>query len=120
MYRGRVAVRVRQQKDIWQGLYEFPLLETATAVPWTTLARQAEKKGWLFANAYRTEQVSALYRQTLSHQLIAGQFIHIVVKKKPMLDKEWEWVSAEHLDQLAFPQFINQHLKADSRQSSLF
>jgi hypothetical protein len=43
-----------------------------------------------------------------------------VVKKKPMLDKEWEWVSTEHLDQLAFPQFINQHLRADSRQSSLF
>jgi A/G-specific adenine glycosylase len=120
MYRGRVAVRVRQQKDIWQGLYEFPLLETSTATPWPTLSRQAEKQGWLSPNAYRTEQVSALYRQTLSHQLIAGQFIHIVVKKKPALDKDWEWVTTERLDQLAFPQFINQHLKADSRQSSLF
>lgn len=120
MYRGRVAVRVRQQKDIWQSLYEFPLIETSTATTWTTLARQAEKKEWLFSSAYRTEQVSALYRQTLSHQLIAGQFIHVVVKKKPVLDKEWEWVSGERLGQLAFPQFINQHLKADSRQSSLF
>lgn len=119
-YRGRVAVRVRHQKDIWQGLYEFPLLETTAATAWTTLARQAEKKGWLSASAYRTEQVSALYRQTLSHQRIAGQFIHVVVKKKPKLEKEWEWIANDELGQLAFPQLINQYLKADSRQSSLF
>ena len=119
-YRGRIAVRVRTQKDIWQGLYEFPLLETTTVTDWTLLARQAEKKGWIFSKAYRTEQVSELYRQTLSHQLIAGQFIQLAVKKKPVLDKEWQWVSYEELGQLAFPQFINQYLRADSRQSSLF
>ncbi|MBM3914484.1 MAG: A/G-specific adenine glycosylase [Sphingomonadales bacterium] len=119
-YRGRVAVRVRDQKDIWQGLYEFPLLETASAATWPALSRQAEKKGWLVSNAYRTEQVSVLYRQTLSHQLIAGQFIHVSLKKKPVLGNQWQWVEYDTLDQLAFPQFINQHLKADSRQSSLF
>lgn len=119
-YRGRIAVRVRTQKDIWQGLHEFPLMETAAATTWPSLARLAEKKGWLSPKAYQTEQVSALYRQTLSHQLIAGQFIHITLKKKPSLDKEWEWVLNERLGQLAFPQFINQHLNGNSRQSSLF
>jgi A/G-specific adenine glycosylase len=119
-YRGRVAVRVRTQKDIWQGLHEFPLLETNAAATWTSLSKLAEKKGWLSPQGYHTEHVSALYRQTLSHQLIAGQFIHISLKKKPALDKEWEWVSYERLEQLAFPQFINQHLNANSRQTSLF
>lgn len=119
-YRGRVAVRVRSQKDIWQGLCEFPLLETSAVATWSVLARQAEKKGWLFRAAYRVEQISSLYRQTLSHQLIAGQFFHLVVTKKPILDKEWEWIAIDQLDQRAFPQFINQHLKPGSRQSSLF
>jgi A/G-specific adenine glycosylase len=119
-YRGRVAVRVRDQKDIWQGLYEFPLLETTAASSWGALARQAEKKGWLLAGYYQTDQVSALYRQSLSHQSIAGQFIHITVKKKPALSADWKWVSFDTLDQLAFPQFINQHLKASGRQASLF
>jgi A/G-specific adenine glycosylase len=119
-YRGRIAVRVRSQKDIWQGLCEFPLLETTSASTWPALARQAEKKGWLIPSTYRTEQVSSLYRQTLSHQLIAGQFIHLIVTKKPILDKEWKWVEKGELDQLAFPQFINQHLKPGSRQVSLF
>ena len=119
-FRGRVAVRVREQKDIWQGLYEFPLLETTAAATWSVLARQAEKKGWVIAKHYQTDQVSALYRQSLSHQSIAWQFIHVTVKKKPALSADWKWVSFDTLDQLAFPQFINQHLKASSRQASLF
>jgi hypothetical protein len=84
------------------------------------LLKLAEKKGLLPKEGYKLEMVSPLFRQTLSHQLIAGQFISIKLKKKPALSEEWKWVDRSKLQEQAFPQFINQFLKATTKQTVLF
>lgn len=119
-YRGKIPVSVRKDKDIWQGLAEFPLLETEGEQPLRALLKLAEKKGLLPRDGYKLEKISPLFRQTLSHQLIAGQFISVKLKKKPILAANWVWTDQEKLSAQAFPQFINQFLKAESTQAALF
>lgn len=119
-YRGQLPVKIRTEKDIWQGLAAFPMLEREKETSIKALLKLAEKNKLIPANAYVVESISALYRQTLSHQLIAGQFIRIRLRKKPALDKEWKWQHADALKSQAFPQLINQYLSAIATQTILF
>jgi A/G-specific adenine glycosylase len=119
-YRGQLPVKIRADKDIWQGLATFPMLETEKETLLKALLKLAEKNKLIPANAYVVESISSLYRQTLSHQIIAGQFIRIRLRKKPLLDKEWNWLDAAALQSQAFPQLINQYLQATATQTILF
>lgn len=119
-FRGKVPVLTRTAKDIWQGLTEFPLLEVSSEQPLKALLKQAEKNGLLPKDGYKLEMVSPLFRQTLSHQLIAGQFISVQLKKKPALAAKWKWVDQNELTAEAFPQFINQYLRSSTKQTVLF
>jgi A/G-specific adenine glycosylase len=114
-YKNQTAVRLRTEKDIWKDLYEFPLIETANEVNAKAILQQAEKKKWLLKKEYELLSLSPLFRQQLSHQLIAGRFIKIKLKQKPKLNNDWIWVSKNKLAKLAFPQFINQYFKMNSK-----
>lgn len=112
----RVAVRRRKEKDIWQDLYEFPLIETATECSAKKILQEAEKKKWIWKKGYELLSVSPLYKQQLSHQLVAGRFIRLILKKKPGLNHDpmaagWLWVMKNKIGKYAFPQFINQYLR---------
>jgi A/G-specific adenine glycosylase len=78
---------------------------------------QAEKKGLLQKKKYDLISVSSLYKQQLSHQLIAGQFIKINLKKIPGAKNNpvaigWLWLAKNKLSKYAFPKFINLYLFA--------
>jgi len=119
-YRGKLPVKIRTEKDIWQGLATFPMLEWDKETSIKTLLKLAEKNKLIPANAYAVEFISPLYRQTLSHQIIVGQFIRIRLRKKPVLDTNWKWLDATALKAQAFPQLINQYLQASATQTILF
>lgn len=119
-FRGKVPVLIRTAKDIWQGLTEFPLLEVSGEQSLKVILKQAEKNGLLPKEGYKLEMVSPLFKQTLSHQLIAGQFISVQLKKKPALATHWKWIDRDELTKEAFPQFINQYLKSTATQTVLF
>lgn len=110
-YKNKIAIRQRMGKDIWQDLYEFPLIETTNESNAKTILQQAEKKRWLLNKEYKMLSVSPLFKQQLSHQLIAGQFIKLIVKKKPDPGSDWQWVPKKSMAKYAFPQFINQYLR---------
>ena len=119
-YNNEIAIRQRTEKDIWQDLYEFPLIETAGEMDKKKILQAAEKKKWLTKKNYELLTVSPLFKQQLSHQFIAGQFIKIRLKKKPAVKNNWLWVSKNKAGKYAFPQFINQYLREKTGQQSLF
>jgi hypothetical protein len=96
------------------------MLEMEKETSLKILLKQAEKNKLIPSGAYSVEFISPLYRQALSHQLIAGQFIRIRLRKKSSLDKEWKWLDAAALKSQAFPQLINQYLQATATQTILF
>ena len=103
------AIRQRIEKDIWQQLYEFPLVEAKQEQEVADITAAAIKKGWLLKRNFEIASVSPLFKQQLSHQLIAGQFIVVNVKARPLPGENWKW--AKQFGSYAFPRFINQYLE---------
>lgn len=107
----KIAIRKRNGKDIWQDLYEFPLVETQSA---TNPALVIQKAGKLFGfekNDFECVSVSAVISQQLSHQLISGRFIKLKFNKKIKIPDHWLWVRENELNLYPFPRFIHQYLK---------
>ena len=118
-YQQEMAICQRNEKDIWRELYEFPLIEAKKELKQKNILQQAEKKGLLSKGNYEVMAVSSRFRQQLSHQLIAGQFIQVKLKKKPALKKDWFWVARKKIVRYTFPKFINQYLQEVSRATKL-
>jgi A/G-specific adenine glycosylase len=106
------AIIQRTAKDIWQQLYEFPLMEVNAETELKTVLSDAEQKGFLPKDNYSIITVSGLHKQQLSHQLITGQFITIRLKKKPVMKNNWLWLPKSHWKKLAFPRFVNYYLRS--------
>ena len=109
-YNNEILIRQRTNKDIWQQLFEFPMIETKRDEKVNTVLRQAEKNGLLNAQKYKLKSISPLYKQQLSHQLIIGNFMMINLKERPNPINGWIWTSRAKLNKYAFPKFINQYL----------
>ena len=67
-----IAIRQRTGKDIWNQLYEFPMMEKERETSIEAILQEAEKLGWLSKKKYEMVAISPLFKQQLSHQLIAG------------------------------------------------
>jgi A/G-specific adenine glycosylase len=117
-YKGKVAIRQRAGKDIWQGLFEFPLIEAAADTVLAGIIKKAVKQKIISGKKYKVLFTSSLYKQQLSHQFIVGKFIGIVLAEKPVLDNSYLWIPASKLKAYAFPQFINQYLKDEVKEQS--
>lgn len=75
--RDQVWVRQRMEKDIWQGLYEFPLLELPL-LPADTTPLPKQLLEHFFPghspDGIRLRSISKPYRQTLSHRVVTAVF----------------------------------------------
>lgn len=104
------VIRQRTGKDIWQGLYEFPQIETDSVQEINKILKEAETDNILQKNNYKIISISGVFRQQLSHQLIIGRYIHIRLKKKEILSGNLQWVKETIFKKFSFPQIINQYL----------
>ncbi|RYY61202.1 MAG: A/G-specific adenine glycosylase [Chitinophagaceae bacterium] len=115
----RTAIRQRTEKGIWQQLYEFPVIETEQEAAVGDVLLQAEEMGVIRKDAYEVHAVSPMKKQQLSHQLIAGRFIHLRLKEEScdLAGSGGIWIGQEELSRYAFPRFINQYLEEPPVQS---
>ena len=114
---GKVYVRKRGPKDIWENLYEFILEETTQAIPKEQITELPSFKKLLGKNKFEIIAVSKDYRQQLTHQTIHGQFIRISLKK-PLKADGYRVVDARQLKKLPFPKLITAYL-TENREKTL-
>ena len=101
-----IAIRQRTASDIWQQLFEFPLIETAgSETPGRLLADFRQQYG----STARMEGEPAQQDQRLSHQLIHFNFytMHGGSAEPPT---GCTWVKRADLDRYAFPRTLLQFL----------
>ena len=103
-------VRKRTEKDIWQNLYEFILVEMPAAVSIKKLQQSEKFKLILGETDYKLNKVSVIYKQQLTHQTIHGQFISLSINALLTL-LQHQLISKKQVDLLPFPKLITTWLK---------
>jgi A/G-specific adenine glycosylase len=108
----RVLIRQRLEKDVWQQLYEFPMLEGKADWSQEKWKKEAGKKVFPGAGDFEVLEASPVYRQQLSHQLITARFFRIKMSRKKFSIPGANWVEKDELDQYAFPRIIGRYMEA--------
>jgi A/G-specific adenine glycosylase len=92
----------RNEKDIWQHLYDVPLVETNHDVP-------EDEQLQLFQNEYGFYQYTikkyVKKEQKLTHQVLRIALWHLELQEKKALPG-YSWVPISTLDQFAFPKTL--------------
>lgn len=112
----RLLLRKRTGKDIWQNLYDFPLVETAGLE--TELDQIQSSPVWnqLAANSgARLSSRSRPFQQALTHQRIIAQFWEFELET-PWNNYNGDYVEQErkNLYKFAFPKIVDWYLKDNS------
>jgi A/G-specific adenine glycosylase len=103
-------MKKRNEKDIWQGLYDFHLVEKKRSYnPQKLLEEDSELKK--LTNRKRIVEVSGAYKHVLSHQLIYSRFIQVKLNKKPLLNGSGlKFYSLKKVGELPKPVLISRFL----------
>jgi A/G-specific adenine glycosylase len=104
--KGNVRVRRREGKDIWQGLYEFPLVETDRKISVPELLKTRDAKVYT-KNSVVVRHVSEEYTHILTHQRLNARFC-VAISEKELKGTEREHIT--RLNSLAFPRLIEKFL----------
>lgn len=113
-----VLLNKRTQKDIWQQLYEFPLIELETSEKDKNTIKKSALWQKLFGeNEVIITKISKPYRQTLSHQKIIAHFWEIEAKVSA---PQFLRINRAAIRQYAFPKVIDWYLQDKSLTLELF
>ena len=107
----QVLFNKREGNDIWQNLYEFPLIESEIALTSSELLRSSEFQKMFGKNA-RVRSDHGPVRHILSHQRIQARFIFIESFEDNYAEqKPWFYADIEDLDKFPSPKVIFAFLK---------
>lgn len=105
-----VYLRHRGRNDIWENLYDFILYERDEPEDRPFL-ETAEAKRLLGENRCLSIEISAPYRQQLSHQLIEAVFVEVRLAHPLKGYGNCRAVAKKNLDKYAFPRVIVRYLQ---------
>lgn len=101
-FNGKTFIEKRNQKDIWQNLYQFPLLET------NEILSKEDKLTWK-SQVFESEPI----RHVLSHQKINVVFHHF--NGKPLhIKSNWTEINFEEFINYPIPRIIDKYLEQNS------
>ncbi len=100
----------RESKDIWQGLYQFPLVE-ATHSNVLSLSQIKEESHIDLGSAKKVLKVSDVYSQKLTHRDIFARFYHLLVPDIQSVIKDgYNLVEQKKVSNFALPKVIDAYL----------
>lgn len=106
-HKHEVLIRQRSEKDIWENLFEFLLIETGKNIDRAKLID-------LFANQYAVREFDVLSeltkKQKLTHQLINFNILHLRIKRKKNIPG-FIWMKTSQLHKYAFPKTLQEVAK---------
>lgn len=102
----KIYMKERKAGDIWQGLYDFPLISSETELTDKKVAEQARK----ICGDHTIGRVSKQYKHLLSHRKLMATFIEID-DVGAIADKELQLFDKEQITKLPKPILIINYLK---------
>lgn len=105
-------IRQRTGKGIWQGLHEFPMLETDKKTDPRSLLKASAWKKIIGTQKVEFIDVSHEHLHILSHQKLHIRFVIAGLKGNVKLPKEFRKTKIASVHQFAFPVVIKKNLAA--------
>ncbi|MDR0796607.1 MAG: A/G-specific adenine glycosylase [Tannerella sp.] len=110
-YEGSAYLSHRSNKDIWQGLFEFPLIETSRSTNFEEICRTVEFND-LFSGtgeisfSSQTDEV----KHVLTHQILYARFYQVEIQKENSFLKKYLKTPVEKINDFAVPKLIQRFL----------
>lgn len=99
-------LKERTAKDIWIGLYDFPLIESEKKIEsFNTISSTFEKSGLAL------EKKSLEFKHILSHQKIYATFWLVTLKKTIEFDADYTKIPLSELNNFPIPKLIDNYLQ---------
>ena len=117
---GKLLVRKRNEKDIWENLYEFVLYESNELLIPGKKTLLAVLKKWFGKKTVSVTGISEIFRQQLTHQTIIGQFISVNIDMVPASLKDYELIKISAIKKHPFPKLITSYLGQAAKPLQLF
>lgn len=103
-------VKQRTGKDIWTGLFEFPLIEFLIETDIAVVLKNALCKDLLKKVKYKISNVSSVQKHQLSHQTLYTTFIHISIPEILSGAEGYQKIKVKDVKNLALPRLIDRYL----------
>jgi A/G-specific adenine glycosylase len=108
---GKLFIHQRNKKDIWNSLFEFPLVETSRAVKPEKITTNKQWRHLLEGVQYRIKEVSPLYIHPLSHQTLYTRFYRIQANIVPSaLVKEYTCIDEKKIHEYPVSRLTEKYL----------
>jgi len=118
---GRTVIEQRREKDIWQELYQFPLVETTKKnLRVEDLARETGWPEWLAPNELSHVRTGPPLKQQLTHQTVIVWFHQFDWKTMPLALNQKRLITNKKLSEFAFPRVITRYLSEGNLTLDLF
>lgn len=111
--KNKIYLRQRKDKDIWQNLYEFVLLETGSQIDEEQILNSSFIKQLSAKRKISIKNISPVYKQQLSHQNIYGRFIQVSSGRPLPSVKDYFLVDKKDIKKYPLPKFITHHLQQE-------
>jgi len=119
--KGNTIIEQRGEGDIWQALYQFPLIEVdRDGLTTEELPQQDGWPEWLLVNKLAFTRRSPPLKQQLTHQSIIAVFHHFTHPKLPGKIKGKQVVKNKMFKIFAFPRVITKYLADKTLLLDLF
>ncbi|SFV31808.1 A/G-specific DNA-adenine glycosylase [Thermoflavifilum thermophilum] len=105
----KTIIRKREEKDIWCGLYEFPMIERERLAGKELLLEDPAWKNLLPDGCWELKGITER-KQQLTHQLIHARFFYVETTREPRILSPQILVQGKQLHQYAFPGIIVRYL----------
>ena len=102
----------RKGRDIWNSLYEFPLIESDTLLDYKQLLLTSDWHALFGSVKVEVDPHPKTYKHQLTHQLLYCTFYRIRVDFKPDLPSGFKYIQIplNHLSEYAVPRIIDKYL----------
>lgn len=113
-------IQLRQGKDIWHSLYQFPLVETPRPLSQPEFLA-LEEVGELLGSGYTLLHVSEVQRQLLSHQELLVTFYIVQLPSIPYaLLQDYQMVKLADLEGYQVPVMLGDYMAAEAAEEYFF
>jgi len=108
-----ILLKKRDEKDIWGGLYEFPMIETGEGVEPDALMKSAQWQDFFDGIDPEIIHISQAYKHQLTHQQLFAVFYHVRLNKSVPERFEPSVVKMKELHTFPVPRLIDRYLTED-------